>query len=214
MDKEPIGPARLCAGVLAAIGWFGLVAQLIVSLGIFADAGRTALDALWAYLGYFTVLTNMLVATALTRFAIGGAHRPSNSVMTAVTCYILIVGVTFVTLLQNLYELHGLHLIADRTMHHAMPLLTVLFWFVFVPKGTLRWRDVLGWMIFPAAYVVYAVLRGVIEGFYPYPFIDVSKIGWGQTALNSAGLFVAFLLAGLGATALDGVLGKRAQAAA
>ncbi|MDZ4777105.1 MAG: Pr6Pr family membrane protein [Alphaproteobacteria bacterium] len=214
MHGEPVGLARICACILAAVGWFGLVAQLIVSLGLFADQGRTALDAVWAYLGYFTVLTNILVATALTRFAIGGVHRPSNSVMTAVTCYILIVGVTFVTLLQNLYDLNGLHLIADRTMHHVMPALTVLFWFAFVPKGTLRWRYVLGWMVFPLTYVVYAVLRGVVEGFYPYPFIDVSKIGWGQTAINSVGLFAAFLLVGLGAIALDGVLGKRAQAAA
>lgn len=202
--------ARICAALFAVMGWFGIGAQITVTFGLVAEHGTSLWSGVWSFLGYFTVLTNIVVAATLTMFAIGGRWRPSNSAMTAVTCYILIVGVVFVTLLQHLYDWHGLHLIADRTMHHVMPILTLVFWLAFVPKGTLAWRDVLAWLAFPFAYLIYAVLRGLFEGFYPYPFIDVSKIGWTQMALNSLGLIGVFLVVGLGAIAVDRAMGRRA----
>jgi hypothetical protein len=200
--------ARGVAAVLAGIGWFGLALQLWVSIGLSAANGKSASEAVWIYLGYFTVLTNIIVAVLFTARAVAGRWAPGPSAMTAGACYILIVGVVFVTVLQNLYELHGAHLIADRTMHHLMPVLTVAYWVHFVPKGSLKWGDAIVWLAFPIGYVLYAYARGVLDGFYPYPFVDVSKIGWPQTLLNSAGLFVAFLLVGLGAIALDGRMGK------
>jgi hypothetical protein len=36
-----------------------------------------------------------------------------------------------------------------------------------------------------------------LDGRYPYPFLDVGKIGWLQTALNAGGIAMAFILAGL-----------------
>lgn len=200
--------ARAVAVILALIGWFGLGLQLHVSIGLSAANGKAAPEAVWLYLGYFTILTNLIVAILFTLRAVGGRWTPSASAMTAGACYIVIVGVVFVTLLQNLYVLTGAHLIADRTLHHLMPVLSVAYWFLFVPKGALRWRDAFVWLGFPIAYVLYAYARGALEGFYPYPFIDVSKIGWPQTLLNSAGLFAVFLLVGLGAIALDGRMAK------
>ena len=76
------GLARACAALVAAVGWFGLGAQLYVSIGIWAARGEGALPAVWAYLGYFTVLTNIIVALTMTGFALGGRWRPSNAVMT------------------------------------------------------------------------------------------------------------------------------------
>ena len=32
-----------------------------------------------------------------------------------------------------------------------------------------------------------------VTGWYPYPFIDVTKLGYGRMLLNSAGLILAFL---------------------
>lgn len=200
--------ARAVAALLALVGWFGLGLQFSVTVAAFAKDGRTVIDAAWAFLGYFTVLTNIIVATLFTLRALGGRWTPSSSAMTAGACYILIVGVVFVTVLQNLYVLTGAHLIADRTMHHVMPVLTVAHWFLFVPKGALKWRDAAAWLAFPILYVLYAYARGALEGFYPYPFIDVSKIGWPQTLFNSAGLFAVFLIVGLAAIALDGRMAK------
>ena len=51
----------------------------------------------------------------------------------------------------------------------------------------------LRWLQWPAFYAVYALIRGAITGFYPYPFIDVSVLGITRTLIHCIGLGVAFL---------------------
>jgi len=45
-------------------------------------------------------------------------------------------------------------------------------------------------------YLVYSLLRGAIDGWYPYFFIDVGAIGYARALTNAAGLTVAMLMAG------------------
>ena len=56
----------------------------------------------------------------------------------------------------------------------------------------------------PIAYLVYALVRGAIDGKYPYPFIDVGNLGWLQTALNAGGIALGFIIAGLALVWIDG----------
>ena len=48
-------------------------------------------------------------------------------------------------------------------------------------------------MIYPLIYVIYTAIRGEITGYYPYPFIDVTQLGYSRVLINSVGLVVAFL---------------------
>jgi hypothetical protein len=68
-------------------------------------------------------------------------------------------------------------------------------------------------LLFPACWLVFTLIRGAVIHWYPYPFIDVSVIGYGKAILNS--FWVSLLLLGLaaGATALDSRLGPRGPAA-
>ncbi|MDP3739536.1 MAG: Pr6Pr family membrane protein [Hyphomonadaceae bacterium] len=109
----------------------------------------------------------------------------------------MFVGVTYVLILQNLWDPQGLQLIADMLLHYAAPILTILFWFVGVPKSALKWSDPVRWAGIPVLYLVYALARAAFDGFYPYPFIDVSQLGWPLVLVNGGGLFVAFLIVGL-----------------
>jgi hypothetical protein len=54
----------------------------------------------------------------------------------------------------------------------------------------------LWWIAYPLAYLAYALGRGSIDHKYPYPFLDVDKIGWLQAALNIGGIALGFILAG------------------
>ncbi len=60
----------------------------------------------------------------------------------------------------------------------------------------MAWFAPLAWAVWPLAYLVYALLRGAWLQSYPYPFIDVSTLGYPQALLNSAGLLVVFLVLG------------------
>jgi hypothetical protein len=59
---------------------------------------------------------------------------------------------------------------------------------------------------------VFTLIRGAIAHWYPYPFIDVTQLGYGGVAVNC--LWVALLMLGLaaGATVLDDRLPRPGRA--
>ncbi len=83
---------------------------------------------------------------------------------------------------------------ADIALHYVMPIVTVIYWFAFVPRGELRWRDMGWWLIYPIAYLAFTLVQGPRVGWYPYPFIDVNAHGYAQIAINSVALFVFFAM--------------------
>ena len=188
---------RAAAALVAAICWIGLAVRFQVT-----NAGTgDPLETLWILARYFTILTNLALAVAMTLVAFG--KRLSAGVEGGLTLSILLVGTVYALLLQKLYHLTGAALFADVLMHKASPAAMAAYWLLFAKHRPMRWSEPLWWSIYPVAYLVYALLRGAIEGIYPYPFIDVGKIGAAQNALNSAAIAVAFLIAGLALVWLD-----------
>jgi hypothetical protein len=113
-------------------------------------------------------------------------------------------------LLRGLLALSGGALLADTLLHKVTPVIAPLWWVVFAPKGRLRQSDPWWWALFPALYLPYALARGMVEGRYAYPFLNVTKIGWSGVALYAAVMAGCFLLAGFALVALDRRLGRRA----
>ncbi len=186
--------------LVAAVAWFGLGLQLFLSLRLTTAQGGTPLGALVIYLGYFTVLTNLLVALSLslslqnTRPIARWCQRPG--VASAVAVSIALVGLAYHVLLRHVWDPQGLQKLADVTLHYAVPVLTVLHWWVAVPPARMPWRAPLVWAVWPLAYLVYALLRGLWLQSYPYPFIDVAVLGYPRSLLNALALLVVFLLVG------------------
>ncbi|MCR8561681.1 Pr6Pr family membrane protein [Mucilaginibacter sp. BJC16-A38] len=73
----------------------------------------------------------------------------------------------------------------------------LIYWFAFVPKDGLSYKNILPWLWYPLIYFVYVLIRGAISGNYPYPFLNVAKSGYPQVMLNA--LILAPLMWGLGA---------------
>lgn len=188
--------------LLALVAWFGLGLQLMLSLQLVAGQGKTPLDGLVVYLGYFTVLTNLLVAVSLSLPLLrpdseAGRWFQQPGVATAVAVNIALVGLTYHLLLRNVWDPHGLQKLADVTLHYIVPLLGVLHWWLAVPPARMAWHAPLAWAAWPLAYLAYALLRGLWLQTYPYPFIDVAALGYPRTLLNALGLLVVFLLVGV-----------------
>jgi hypothetical protein len=188
--------------VAAIVAWVGLLLQLDVSTALLAAQGRTIPYTLFRMLGYFTILTNLVVASYYTvrlfdrpsRVAAWLAHPAVGS---AIALYISFVAFIFAVLLQHLVDLSGYAWVADTVLHYVTPALFVIYWAVFVPKRSLRWSYALAWAGYPLAYVIYALIRGGWSGFYPYPFIDVTVLGLPRVVLNAVVLLVVFYLAAL-----------------
>jgi hypothetical protein len=77
-----------------------------------------------------------------------------------------------------------------------MPVVLVADWLFDPSRHRLpRWA-VLAWLAYPIAWFAYTLVRGEIVDWYPYPFVDVSKLGYGGVAGRSVALFVGFGVAG------------------
>jgi hypothetical protein len=55
-------------------------------------------------------------------------------------------------------------------------------------------------------YCAYAMTRGAFDNWYPYPFLDVGKLGAGAVTINCLGLGLAFLGMAFVLSRLDRVL--------
>lgn len=179
--------------LVALVAWFGLLLQAALTIRLVLSQGGTVVDALVVYFGYFTVLTNALVAVSL---SVPARWFRSPGVATGVATSIALVGLAYHLLLRHVWNPQGLQWVADVTLHYVTPLLCVLHWWRVVPPARHAWHAPTVWAAWPIAYLIYALLRGHWLQSYPYPFIDVIALGYQQTLLNSLGLLVAFLLVG------------------
>ena len=190
---------RVYAAVGALLGWFALALQLYLML---VQAPAAMLGAVITYFSFFTNLTNFLVALVFTAAAVRPSAawgqwvlRPSVQASTAV--YIAIVGIVYQLLLRQLWNPQGAQWVADVLLHSVIPVGYVLYWWLFASRDKLSWKNAIGWLVYPGAYLVYTLARGAVSGLYPYPFVDVNALGYGGVLARSAGLMLVFLGMGL-----------------
>jgi hypothetical protein len=195
---ERIGQRSPVALIAAVLAWFGLCSQLYIILAARLANGVSLIGGVINFLSFFTVLTNILAALALTLPWVSEASRAGRlfaqpTVNTGIAASIACVGIAYNLLLRHLWQPQGLQWLADELLHDVTPLLFLLYWWRFVPKGLLGWRDVGRWALYPALYVFYALMRGALFGPYPYPFIDVDALGYARVFLNVGGLLIVFV---------------------
>jgi len=200
----------------AALGWFTIIAQYV--LNIQQDG---FLPGTITYFGFFTMLGNIQVAIAfaaplLPQFP-GAAFFNRPGVRTAVAVYIFVVDVIFYLLLRKVYDPTGFGAVLNLFLHYILPPLYVLDWLAFVPKQSLSYRQIAYWQIFPIVYAVLTMTRGAVTGYYPYPFLDAGKYGYGQITINIAVLSAFFILLSAGFVAVGrlqaGLAARRPTAA-
>ena len=200
----------------AAVAWFALVLQYTLTI---TKPGAPFLEATVRYFSFFTILTNILVALALTFPWLAPQSRAGQffdrpSVRTAILAYIIIVAVIYHYLLAKLWNPQGWQLLADTIEHVVTPALYVIDWVLFVPKGTVKWKSAVVWLGYPLVYAAYSLIHGAVTGFYPYPFINVSNLGYYKVLINMAVLVLVFLGLGLALIGIDRRMGRSNEQAA
>jgi hypothetical protein len=193
MQKQNL--EKLYLAVLVTIGWFALAAQFYINI----SSGITGIrEMIIRYFSYFTIQTNILVALCFTTLLLKprtkwGRFFTSQQTLSAITVYIVIVGLIYNTILRFLWEPQGLQKTVDELLHSVIPLLVLFYWFVFTAKDRLQWKNVFPWLIYPFAYIVYIFIRGSVSGFYPYPFINTQQLGLNKVLVNAVGIAVVFI---------------------
>lgn len=207
-------PKRWLCTLMALLGWGGLAIQLYVVLLMRWTSGASVIGGLLSYFSFFTVLTNTMVATVLTYAVISRSSKGRSFFLQAwvssgITVSIIVVGVAYSLLLRQLWQPHGVAWLANELLHDVMPVLFTLYWWYCVPKGLLRVSHIGVWALYPVLYFAYILLRGHLLGVYPYPFIDVGKLGYAQVFLNAGEILAGFFVVALMLVALDRWVGSK-----
>lgn len=178
------------AAVVAIVCWAGLAIQFSATYG----HQHQLVTTLWVLARFFTIVTNLIVACVMTWVATGGRAPPL--LLGGVTLALLLVGVVYGLLLHDTQVLHGPGALANILLHIVSPLLMGIWWLLFAPRARLKWNAPWLWTVYPVVYLAYVLARGQEDGRYPYPFINVPKIGWTQAALNAGGIALGFIICG------------------
>jgi len=157
---------------------------------------------------YFTTQSNIIVGATVLLLALRldrtstlfRVFRLDGLVM------IVITGVVFHTMLAGLLELQGWASAGNQLVHTAVPIMAVLGWLLFGPRGLITWRVVGLSLIYPICWVVFTMTRGALTDWYPYPFLEVDEVGITGVSLTLLGITAAFVLLGIGAMYLDRLL--------
>ena len=178
--------------VLAMVAWFAVVSQYYLMI---ENRVVSVSESTIRFFSYFTILTNTMVAVYCT-WQLSGKKplfisRPGT--LTAVTVYILVVGLVYQVLLRHIWQPAGFQKITDELLHSVVPLLVLIYWYMYEEKPAGSYRQVFSWLVYPLAYLCYILVRGNFSGFYPYPFADVAALGMKKVLINSGMLLLFFL---------------------
>jgi hypothetical protein len=206
--------ARVWFGVTALCVLAG-VALTVVSAVHTPGHFRTGTERGFNTFAFFTIQANLLVGATTLLLAIRlnrsslvfGTFRLIGLVAITVT------GIVYHVALSGLLTLAGYHQLANQLVHTVVPVLAVVGWLMAGPRGQTTGRA--AWLspVYPLAWLAFTLIRGAVIGWYPYPFIDVTKLGYAKTVVNCVWVSLLFLGLAAGAAALDRRLRPRAPAA-
>lgn len=183
---------RISALLIAILAFGGIAWQLQINGN---DPELAPWGArLWNMVKYFTNITNILVGVHMLMVVLG--RRVSANFSASLTLSIIMVGIIYRLLLAPEVPKASPDWYPDFFVHVAVPVLTAVWWGVWGDKS-LRLAALPIWLILPAAYCVYSLVRGLATGSYPYFFFNIAEFGAVQVAINCVGLVAVFGLCGV-----------------
>ena len=167
---------------------------------------------------YFTDQSNLLLAVVMLWGGVAVLARrtePQPWLWGAVTLFILITGLVSYLILDPAppgEEVIALGLTHDQLVHRLTPIAAFVHFVLMVPHRRLRISHAAWWLVYPVAYCAFATVRGLVspDSAYPYPFVDVTDIGYGGLLLNVVVYGLGFFVLGLILVGIDRVLPARA----
>lgn len=184
----------------AVVCGFALVLQLILvilGVSVLLPEQRPGLAVrLGRLISYFTIQSNIVVLISTVALARSPVHdgRGWRVLRLDALIGITVTGVVHWFLLRPLLHLTGWPLVADKLLHLAVPIMVVLGWLVLGPRPRITWGTIGRSIIWPVAWIAYALVVGAATGWYPYPFLNAETNGYGPVLLAILGIAVMFVV--------------------
>lgn len=150
------------------------------------------------YLSYFTIQSNLFAAGILIAAMVSPRADRWTWFRGAATVYLSLTGGVYFLLLagrEPFWTTPGGQ--TNAVLHYAVPLLMLADWW-FAPGVRVHFRAALWWLVYPLLFVSYSLLRGMVTGWYPYPFLDASAPGGYVKVAIVCAVLAAWLAAYIG----------------
>ena len=179
---------------------YRLILLIIIIIGIIFNFIAKNYD-LNMLLSYYTVQSNIIVAIFLLLEIINSFKKIKlfkkeetyQNIKGMITLIILITGLIFAIILAPYVKnWTGYRLYSSYILHYISPLM-VLIDFLFFDKPTtkLSIKKNIFWLIYPITYYIVGMIRILfIDGFIPYPFMDIRGLGY----IKSLGIVIFLIL--------------------
>ena len=170
------------------LSWFAVIAQFIL---IVKNRQADIFETIIRFFSFFTILTNILVGLYFTTRVFQLSNFPfslfrKKGALTAITAFIFIVGLVYQVLLRHIWIPTGLQFITDELLHTVIPLFMLFYWYLNIKNSISTIKSLMKWLLYPIFYLLFVIIRGHFSGYYPYPFLEVTEIGYQQSFINAS----------------------------
>lgn len=148
------------------------------------------------YYSFFTVLSNIMLA--LSCLILTFKPNCSNLLFNVIRLNGL-VGVLITMIVYNLM-LRGIHRpptvllqFANESLHVVIPLLGLISWLIYGPFYRMQLKVIVYAFLTLLTYGVYIFMRGYYTNLYPYPFINVNRVGYENAFIAVIAIAVLFV---------------------
>lgn len=154
-------------------------------------------------LSYYTIQSNIIVAIIVSLEIINESKKISffaneetlQNIKGATTIIIFITGLIFTVLLTPyVKDWKGLRLYSSYILHYLSPIMCIIDYLFFDKLNKKQnFKKIILWFIYPTIYYILGIIRIIyIDGFIPYPFMNIEKLGIGKSILTFFILLIIF----------------------
>lgn len=229
--EQTLTPRRAAYGINALSAWIGFGLSLIIETfglvdqvqydppvpqsqfnwyGHYADGLAGAPARLADLFSYFTIWSQLVVGIVMTMLFLNPNRRSKwfqvfrlDAVM-----MIMVTGIVYNLLLGPKFPPVGLNKYSSLFEHQVTPLVTVIVFLVWGPRGWFTVMNLLRALVVPVGYVFYTLFRGAVLNSYPYGFFDVVTEGYASVIIFVLGILVASMVVMVVLWALDAAIDK------
>jgi len=200
--------ARLLHTLVALMALVGVTTEVVTAFTDGPGIAGSMAERLTRLFSYFTIDSNILIGTVSAMLAVrpkrdGRLFRVLR--VDSVLC-IAVTGIVYHVALRGVGDLTPSGQLSNALLHTLVPLGAILAWLAVGPRPRITWGTV-GWAVLPPmAWIAYTFTRGSIVDWYPYPFLDVERLGYPAAMVNTAVVALNFLVLATIARAVEGRL--------
>ncbi|WAB83183.1 Pr6Pr family membrane protein [Microcella daejeonensis] len=176
MSRAGVRSLRRGLGALSALAGLAVLAAVITQVSDQIAAGRFEADE---YFQFFTIQTALINVVVLLAGGVEAFRRPVDTLLyTAVrasaVAYAVVTGLVYNVLLRGIPNDDGYvgPVWPNELLHVWIPVYIALEFLVNPTRARLGWGALGLAVSFPLAWVGVTMVRGAVEGWYPYPFLE------------------------------------------